>query len=403
MKLTITSVWLFLCSVVCAQVPQAFNYQAVARNANGAALTSQSVSVKFTLLDGSPQGGILYIETQTVSTNTVGLFTAEIGKGTVVIGNFNTIPWSSGNKFLKVEIDPQGGANFVAMGTTQLLSVPYALYAATSSNGPQGLQGPTGPTGETGPIGLTGPTGATGATGNAYAMGTQNYVAKFTPDSTSLGNSQILDDGTNVGIGVASPKAKLSVGGAVLATSFSMGEADYAGNTNECDNCYNNLVFTANTTAMTGISMRCSDYLEGSINMNGVKLTSLLEDTAVWYGATGITAPGSATNTQDISLDNAIHSCNCPDNSVATGIEMYASTRLDGRMKLRCTPLKAGLVTTNTGIGLRTAYSVPYENADNVRHMSMCPFGMYVKGISVYAVTYFDLALCVYCTGIANN
>lgn len=403
MKPIITIVMFCVCTAAFAQVPQAFNYQAIARDANGVALTNQSVSVKFTLLDGSPQGGILYIETQATSTNSFGLFTVEIGKGTVVIGTFNTIPWSSGNKFLKVEIDPQGGANFVAMGTAQLLSVPYALYAATSSNGPQGLPGPTGPTGETGPIGLTGPTGATGATGNAYALGTQNYVAKFTPDSTSLGNSEIFDDGANVGIGITAPKAKLSVGGGILAKSFSTGEADYAGNTNECDNCYNNVVFSANTTAMTGISMRSSDYLEGSFNMNGVKLPELLEDSAVWYGATGITTPGSATNTQDIGLDNVTHSCNCPDNSVATGIEIYASSRLDGRMKLRCAQLKTGLVTTNTGIGLRTAYSVPYENYDNIRHMSMCPFGMYVKGISVYSTTNFDWGLCVYCTGIANN
>ncbi len=396
-------VLLFSSVAVFAQIPQAFNYQAVARDANGNILPNQYISVKFSIITGSPQGGLIYMETQQKTTNQFGLFSAEVGRGTVILGTFNTIGWGFGNKYLKVELDPQGGGNFTAMGTTEMLSVPYALYAVTSSNGPQGLQGVTGPTGDTGAIGPTGPTGATGPAGNATANGTLNYVAKFTPDSTSLGNSQIFDDGSNVGVGTATPRAKFSVNGAVLAKSLSIGDADFAGNTTECDNCYNTVVFTDLTTAMTGISMRCSDYYEGSIQMNGVKLPELLTDTAVWYGALGVTTSGSATNTQDNGVDNATHSCNCPDNSVATGFEIYASDRLDGRMKLRCAALKTGLAATGTGTGMKTAFSVPFENADNVRHMSLCPYGTYVKGVSLYATGKLDWGLCVYCTGIKEN
>jgi|ERR1043165_3084527 hypothetical protein len=386
-----------------SQVPQAINYQAVARDAAGNPLVNQNISVKYTIVDGFNGGALYYMETHHVTTNQFGLFTAAIGSGSVVVGDFGTIPWVTGHKFLKVEFDPNGGSAFTLMGSSEMLSVPFALYAVTSSNGPQGLPGLTGPTGDTGPIGLTGPTGATGPAGNAYVSGTVNYVSKFTPDTTSLGNSQIYDDGTNIGIGNATPHLKLSINGPVLAKSVSVGEADFAGNTNECDNCYNTLTFGDSTTAMTGISIRCGDYMEGSINMNGVKLPELLESAAVWYGNGGVTTAGSLINTQDNGVDNAMHTCNCPDNYIATGIEIYASDRLDGRMKLRCAPLKAGLTTTNTGIGLKTAYSIPYDNVDNTRHMSMCPFGTYVKGIQIYANQKLDMNLCVFCTGIKDN
>lgn len=396
------SILLLLCFylTISAQIPQAFNYQAVARNANGSALASQNIGIKFTILDGYPNGTLVYMETQTATTNQFGLFSASVGSGTVVVGTFAAIPWNTGHKYLKVEYDPQGGSNYTVMGTTELLSVPYALYAVTSSNGPQGL---TGPTGETGPIGLTGATGPTGPSGNGTVSGSLNYITKITPDTNTLGNSQLYDDGTNVGIGTTTPHVKVSINGDLLAKTVSTSEADFAGNTNECDNCYNNLVFDDSTTAITGISIRCSDYMEGSFNLNGVKLPELLNNSSVWYGAQGVTTPGSATNTQDNTLDNVAHTCNCPDGYLATGIEVYASDRLDGRMKLRCAALKQGLTTTHTGIGLKTAYSIPYENVDNTRHMSMCPFGMYVKGISIYANQKFDMNLCVYCTGIKEN
>ena len=404
MKNSLTTLLLIATLQLFSQIPQAFNYQAVARNSSGAVIAGQNISVKFTILDGYPGGSLVYMETHSnLMTNQFGLFTTEVGKGTVVTGTFNAIVWSTGHKYLKVEFDPNNGTNFADMGTTQLLSVPYALYAVTSSNGPQGATGVTGPSGDTGLIGLTGATGATGTPGNGTVNGTLNYVAKFTPDSTTLGNSQIFDNGTNTGIGTVTPHVKLSVAGAALAKTLSVADADFAGNTTECDNCYNNLVFADHTTAVTGISIRCSDYFEGSINMNGAKMPDLLEDSAVWYGATGVTTAGSATNTQDVGADNITHACNCPDNFIATGIELYASDRLDGRMKLRCAPLKAGLTTTNTGIGLRSAFNLPYENVDNTRFMGLCPFGMYMKGISIYAAGKLDNQLCIYCTGIRDN
>lgn len=122
--------FLTITKFVLAQVPQALNYQAVARTADGVIIPTQSISVRFTILDVSVSGATLYSETHQTTTNAYGLFTLQIGKGTPVTSTFASINWASGtDKFLKVEIAPGGGSNYQLQGTTQLLSVPYALYS----------------------------------------------------------------------------------------------------------------------------------------------------------------------------------------------------------------------------------------------------------------------------------
>jgi hypothetical protein len=130
MKKLLTITAILLCNYLIAQVPQALNYQAVARTADGVIIPTQNIGVRFSILDGSVTGTTLYSETHTVITNSYGLFTLSIGKGTPVTSTFASINWASGtDKFLKVEIAPAGGSNYQLQGTTQLLSVPYALYA----------------------------------------------------------------------------------------------------------------------------------------------------------------------------------------------------------------------------------------------------------------------------------
>jgi hypothetical protein len=134
--------------IVCkinAQVPQAFNYQAVVRNSGGNIITNQPVGVRISILQGSSSGVVVYSEIFTPTTNQFGLITLEIGKGIVVSGTFNTIAWSSGLYWLKIEIDPAGGSTYVDMGASQLLTVPYAMYAADAAT--SGVTGPTGSTG----------------------------------------------------------------------------------------------------------------------------------------------------------------------------------------------------------------------------------------------------------------
>jgi hypothetical protein len=135
----------FFASTLYAQTPQAIPYQAVARNSGGALMLNKAISLRFTIHDGSSSGAIVYQETQSAVTDNQGLFTLNIGSGTVVSGTFSSINWGTGSKFLQVEMDAAGGTTYTDMGTQQMLSVPYALYAEKSNNpGPAGPQGPAG-------------------------------------------------------------------------------------------------------------------------------------------------------------------------------------------------------------------------------------------------------------------
>ena len=155
-----------------AQAPQTMNYQAVVRDHSGNPLAfGINVTVRFTIHDQTANGTAVFTEVNTAVTNQFGLITQKIG-GT---SNLSVVNWSNGPKFLQVEIDPAGGSNFTDMGTSQLLSVPYALYAgnaAAGATGPQGPIGPAGSQGATGPQGAAGPQGSAGPQGPTGLNGT---------------------------------------------------------------------------------------------------------------------------------------------------------------------------------------------------------------------------------------
>lgn len=117
---------------VYAQSPQKMSYQAIVRNSSNVLVSAAPVGMRISILQGSANGPAVYIETQTPATNTNGLVSLEIGSGSPVTGIFSAIDWSSGPYFIKTETDPQGGTSYTISGTTQFLSVPYALYAKTA-------------------------------------------------------------------------------------------------------------------------------------------------------------------------------------------------------------------------------------------------------------------------------
>jgi uncharacterized protein (TIGR02145 family) len=145
-----------------AQAPQGIPYQAIARNASGVAIANTAVKVRFSIRDSIATGAIKYQETHNPTTSALGLFSLNVGMGTVVSGTFSGINWGKNAKFLQVELDPAGGSSYTDLGTTQMMSVPFALYAANVEPGPQG---PVGPQGEQGPQGIAGPQGEPGAAG----------------------------------------------------------------------------------------------------------------------------------------------------------------------------------------------------------------------------------------------
>ncbi len=123
---------LMLTGIAFAQAPQGFNYQATVRNSSGGLIVNQNVNFKFNLMQNSPTSVPVYSETHYVPTDDLGAVNLVIGQGTATTGTFSSINWASGNYYMGIELNTGNG--YVAMGTTQLLSVPYALYANNSSS-----------------------------------------------------------------------------------------------------------------------------------------------------------------------------------------------------------------------------------------------------------------------------
>ncbi|HRJ16228.1 MAG TPA: hypothetical protein PLI34_14615 [Saprospiraceae bacterium] len=111
------------------QTPQKMSYQAVIRDNSGVLVANSVVGIRISILEGSASGPAVYVETHTVTTNTNGLASLEIGGGIPISGNFSLINWPVHDFYLKTETDPNGGSAYNIVGTSQLLSVPYALYS----------------------------------------------------------------------------------------------------------------------------------------------------------------------------------------------------------------------------------------------------------------------------------
>ncbi|MBN1417106.1 MAG: hypothetical protein JW973_18565 [Bacteroidales bacterium] len=127
-KIFVSSIIAIIGVVLFAQAPEMLNYQAVVRNSSGELIKSVSVNFRISILQGTETGTAVYTETHNATTNAQGLVNLKIGNGTSA-ENFADINWSSDAYFLKVEMDPAGGTSYSHFSTTQLLSVPYALYS----------------------------------------------------------------------------------------------------------------------------------------------------------------------------------------------------------------------------------------------------------------------------------
>jgi len=175
-----------------AQVPNRMSYQAVVRDATNNLLNDALIGVQISILKGSVNGIIVYSETHSPTTNSNGLMSIEVGGGVFGVGSFSLINWADGPYFLKTAIDPLGGTNYTIIGTSQLLSVPFALYAASSGSSIPGPQGPPGFL-----------SNGSNAGNTPFWDGTMWVV-----DNSNLHNS-----GAGIGIGTnnPSPSAKLDV------------------------------------------------------------------------------------------------------------------------------------------------------------------------------------------------
>jgi hypothetical protein len=128
-KYILASLMIVACIInIQAQAPQKMNYQAVIRTSDNQLVVSRAVRMRISLMPDSMNATASYVETHQVTTNAFGVIQLEIGGGTVVTGTFAAIPWSKGKIFIKTETDPVGGTNYTITSTTQMMSVPYAMY-----------------------------------------------------------------------------------------------------------------------------------------------------------------------------------------------------------------------------------------------------------------------------------
>jgi hypothetical protein len=252
------------------QAPEGFKYQAVVRDAGNTILNNQAVGMQIEILQGGISGTPVYTESFTPTTNTYGLVNLEIGTGTTS-DDFTIIDWANDTYFIRTSIDVTGGSSYSVMGTSQLMSVPYALYAKTSGNGagPIGPQGPAGADGIDGAIGATGPAGADGidgaigATGPAGPQGPQGLPGNDGADGLdgatgAQGQGGVTTAGTGINVTGAGTVASPYVISTTSACGLSIGDTYQGG-----------IIFYLDASGCHGLISATTDQSTGIVWWNG--------------------------------------------------------------------------------------------------------------------------------------
>ena len=347
-KLMITLVNLLIITSVWAQSPQSLKYQAIARDANGDVLDEQNVSLRISILKTSVVGLEVYKETFTATTNNFGLINLNIGTGTPVTGDFITIDWANDSYFIKVEMDPTGGTTYQAMGTSQLLSVPYALHAKTAESvietdsSDWKLSGNTGTISGTDFIGTTDNQDFDIRTNNAIKWRFKtNGTLEFLNTGNSIfigigaGANDDLSDNRNIFIGNSSGNLN-TTGSYNTANGFDALYSNTTGNYNTANgywtlyenttgsynivNGYEALYY--NTTGSSNVAIGSSSLFKNTDRSNLVAIG----DSALFNNGTGATNSWEAIGNTAIG-SKALYSNTIGNNNTAIGFQaLYYNT-----------------------------------------------------------------------------
>ena len=208
MKNLYTFLALVITLITFAQAPQGFNYQATVRNSTGALIVNQNVYFKFNVMLNSQTSVPVFTETHYVPTDDLGQVNLVIGQGTATTGSFSAINWGTGNYYLGIELNT--GSGYVAMGTTQLLSVPYALYANSSGNAQAAIPNLASVLAVNNSANNAKITNLANPT-NAQDAVTKSYLDNLDNSKWLKNGNNVFYNGGNVGIGTSNPTFGLEV------------------------------------------------------------------------------------------------------------------------------------------------------------------------------------------------
>jgi trimeric autotransporter adhesin len=368
-RLLLSACIIVLTCAAFAQVPQAMNYQAVLRNTQGSIMPNTNACVRFSVIDSLIPGFTIYQETQTITTNTFGLFTVQVGRGAPITGIFANIDWAHNNKYLMVELDLGCTGTYVNDGIAQLLSVPYAFYAQ-NSGGAAGWN-------------LTGNAGTT--TGTNFIGTTDSTDLQLRVNNRQAGIIEVANSNQSTAFGyeaLAKEVANQSSGN--LAIGYGALYTDSVGKYNSAlgyQALYNNTVGVSNTVTgfhglfknTTGISNCGLSAWAMSVNTTGS------ENSAVGYGALGQNTTGNRntgmgawalfTNRNGTGNTGLGYGADVADSNLtnATAIGAYAIAGQSNSIVLGGTGNKAvkvgiGTTTPNFTLDINTSNS----NADGI-------------------------------------
>ncbi|WP_421877528.1 hypothetical protein [Marinoscillum sp.] len=263
-----------------AQAPQKLSYQAVLRNSTNELIVSQQVGMRISILNGSATGSSVYSETISPTTNSFGLVSIEIGAANP--SSFSAIDWSAGTYFIKTETDPNGGKNYTITATSQLLSVPYALYAESAGSveltpdqvaalkGEQGLQGVAGATGAAGADGQDGASAYEVAVSNGFTGTEAEWLVSLNGTDGTDGAQGLQGETGATGVAGADGRDGASAYVVAVSNGFTGTESEWLASLQGSDGHYGASAYeVAVSNGFTGTEAQWLASLKGSDGTDG--------------------------------------------------------------------------------------------------------------------------------------